>query len=79
MSNYHFKGRATGLDPEGYYVTDWDRAKNISVLAETKEQATEKAFVLLGDHPRYARRSTPYRNGFNGWTLIWDSIEEENA
>lgn len=71
MASYRFKGRATGSDPTGYYYPRWDKARKISVVAETKKQASEKACRMLGDHPRFGT-STHY-----GWAIIWDSIEEE--
>ena len=73
---YRFKGRATGRDPEGYYYVRWDRAKPLSVLANTRQEANEKAWKLLGEHPRFG--SWRVGDG-SGWTLIWDSIDEEDA
>lgn len=69
---YKFIGRATGVDPEGYYYPRWDRAQSISVLAATKEEATQKAVNMLGDHPRFSS----WRSGLSGWGIIWDSMEE---
>ncbi len=71
---YRFKGRATGSDPDGYYVVRWDRATPLSVLAHTKQEANGKAWKLLGPHPRFG---SVRRGEGSGWTLIWDSIDEE--
>jgi hypothetical protein len=73
MTTFRFKGRATGSDPTGYYYPRWDRAQPISVLAETKAEATQKAFVMLGTHPRHGSWRTPN----SGWAIIWDSMDEE--
>lgn len=67
---YRFKGRATGCDPTGYYYPRWDRAQPVSVLAQTKKEATSKALRMLGDHPRFGNRSS------YGWAIKWDEIEE---
>lgn len=67
---FRFKGRATGNDPTGYYYPRWDRAKEISVVAHDRSEAFTKAFVMLGDHPRFGNR-THY-----GWTIVWDSVDE---
>jgi hypothetical protein len=56
MSGYRFHGRATGQDPTGYYHPRWDLAQEISVFAETKNEATAKALQMLGDHPRFGDR-----------------------
>lgn len=73
---YRFKGRATGRDPEDYYYVRWDRATPLSVLANTRQEANEKAWKLLGTHPRFGS----WRRGDgSGWTLVWDSIDEEDA
>ena len=71
---FRFKGRATGRDPEGYYYVRWDRAQPISVVARSKVEADKKAWALLGAHPRFGT----WRGGDgSGWTLVWDSIDEE--
>lgn len=70
---FRFKGRATGSDPTGYYYPRWDRATPISVVAATKSEATAKAWPMLGTHPRFGSWRTPN----SGWSLIWDTIDEE--
>ena len=68
---FRFKGRATGSDPSGYYYPRWDHAQKVSVVATTKDEANNKAWAMLGRHPRHGSfRST-------GWAIIWDKIDEE--
>jgi hypothetical protein len=73
-ATFRFKGRATGSDPTGYYYERWDRAMPISVLAETKTEASQKAFAMLGVHGRFG--SYGGKAG-SGWAVIWDSMDEE--
>lgn len=74
-ARYKFVGRATGVDPEGYYVTRWDLAEAVSVIASTKTEATQKACEILGTHPQFGSWRTPN----SGWGIKWDSIEEVPA
>jgi len=74
-ARYKFIGRATGVDPEGYYFPRWDRSQPVSVIASTKAEATNKALELLGTHPRFGSWRTPN----SGWGIKWDSIEEVAA
>lgn len=46
---FEYDLRLTSYDPEGYYVTRWDRAKNITVRASTEREAFETAKKALGD------------------------------
>lgn len=60
-----FDMRAAQADREGYYYTRWDKATPISVVAETKRQAINKAAAALGDaRPGYC------------WVFVVDSIRE---
>lgn len=70
---FRFKGRACGSDPEGYYYPRWDKATPVSVLADTKQEATNKAYAMLGTHPRFGSK----HRKLSGWALIWDSVDEE--
>lgn len=70
MSVFRFHGRATGSDPTGYVYRDWSNAQKVSVLAQTKQDATGKALKMLGTHPRWGN----FRD--HGWALIWDSMDE---
>lgn len=74
---YRFKGRAVGQDPTGYFYPRWDLAQPISVLASTRQEATNKAFALLGTHPRFGVSGFGDRRDTPGWGLKWDRIEEE--
>lgn len=74
---FRFQGRAVGQDPEGYYYPRWDIATPISVVADTRQEATAKAFEMLGVHPRFGREGNSARPASSGWALVWDSIEEE--
>lgn len=76
---YRFRGRATGQDPTGYYHPRWDRSTPVSVVANTREDATRKAFTLLGTHPRFGVAGFGDRRDTPGWALVWDSIDEEPA
>lgn len=64
---FNFNIRATEEDSKGYYVTRWDRAINITVTAETREEATNKALSVLGK-PRY--------HTGDRWVFHIDSINE---
>ena len=75
LPRYKFIGRATGVDPEGYFFPRWDRAQAVSVIASTKGEANRKARELLGTHPRFGSWRTPN----SGWGIKWDSIEEVTA
>ena len=70
---YRFKIRATGLDPEGYYYANWEKAQSLSVLGHNKAEATTKALAMLGTHPRFGSWRTPG----SGWTFSWDAVDEE--
>lgn len=72
MTVFRFHGRATGSDPTGYVYRNWSKALEVSVLAETKQEATDKALKMLGAHPRWGN----FRD--HGWALIWDSMDEES-
>lgn len=50
---------------DSYYVTRWDLAKSITVVAETKAQAIDKAEAALGDAGNYRR-----------WVYQVDSIRD---
>lgn len=74
---FRFVGRATGADPTGYYHPRWDRAQRVSVLAANRGEATRKAFAMFGTHPRFGVSGFGDRRDTPGWSLIWDSIDEE--
>lgn len=69
---FEFDLRMAVADGEGYYVTRWDRAKPITVRANTEKEAANKAAGVLGK-PGDARMSSsikPY------WTWTCDAIRE---
>ena len=74
---FRFKGRATGADPHGYYYPRWDLAQAVSVLAETKAEATSKALKMLGTHPQFGTSGFGDSRDTPGWAIIWDSCDEE--
>lgn len=73
---FRFNGRAVGQDPTGYYYARWDRAEPISVLAKSRQEATNKAFAMLGTHPRFGTSGFGDGRDTPGWGLRWDSAEE---
>lgn len=77
-TQFRFRGRATGVDPTGYYYPRWDKAQPISVLATTKSVATQKALAMLGTHPRFGTSGFGDHRDNHGWGIKWDSIEEES-
>lgn len=68
---FKFTGKATGQDPTGYVYVSWDNAQDIVVLADTRDEATEKAYAMLGRHPRWASGRS------SGWLIRWSNIEEQ--
>ena len=51
-TEFVFEMRAVDRDRDHYYVTRWDRATPVEVVAPTKQEAINKAAVMLGDAPR---------------------------
>ena len=70
-AEYEFDLRLAAADPEGYYITRWDRAKKITVRAENVRAAAKKAAVVLGDPKSTgAWASDPY------WVYKCDAVRE---
>lgn len=46
---YEFDLRAVEHDREGYYFPRWDRARKITVIAATEQQAINEAAAVLGE------------------------------
>ena len=65
---FRFHGRAVQADNSGYYFVRWDRAQDISVLASTRQQASNKAVDMLG----------PANDRHQHWRIIWERIDEVN-
>jgi hypothetical protein len=59
------KMRAVEKDPSGYYHVRWDRATPITVEASSRDDAMDKAVVLLG--------KTNTRGW--AWTFEFESIQ----
>lgn len=62
---FRFNARAVESDPTGYYVTRWDRALPVSVIARNRDEAFEKVETMMGE---------PTRHG--AWAVRIDSAEE---
>lgn len=63
-----FKFKVAEADRHGYYVTRWDRATPVSVIADSKPDALEKVWALMGE-----ARSGRY------WTADLQSVEPAPA
>lgn len=59
-----FKFKVAEADRSGYFHTRWDRATPVSVIANTKPEALEKVWAIMGDA----------RNG-RYWTADMQSVE----
>ena len=62
---FRFNARAVESDPTGYYMTRWDKALPVSVIAHNREEAFLKVETMMGD---------PARHG--AWAGRIDSAEE---
>lgn len=49
MTNFVFEMRAVARPNDPYYVTRWERAIPVEVVAPTQQEAINKADVMLGD------------------------------
>lgn len=49
---FAFKMRVVDRDNDPYYVTRWDRAVPVEVVAATKQEAINKVDAMLGPAPR---------------------------
>ena len=49
---FAFKMRAVDRSNDSYYVTRWDRAVPVEVVAKTKQEAIDKADTMLGSAGR---------------------------
>ncbi|GAA1048258.1 hypothetical protein [Arthrobacter russicus] len=63
--SFTFSMRAIPKDPSGYYYPRWDKAQKLTVKADTKQEAINKADRMLGPN---ARRWP--------WSFIVDQIAE---
>lgn len=62
---FRFNTRVVESDPTGYYITRWDKALPVSVIAHNRDEAFEKIETMM-DEP------TPHRS----WAVRIDSAEE---
>ena len=65
---FRFHMKYVSRPKDSYYVTRWDRASPLSVIAETREKAFEKATEMLGN-----------AGDSNYWVAKILSIEEVTA
>ena len=65
MPLFEFDMRVASADKEGYYYTRWDQAYPITLTAENKQEAVNKAVAAMGE-PRSGRY----------WTVVTDKIRE---
>ena len=63
MADFRFHGRVAAANRN---YTNWDRALPVSVVADTKAEATQKIHDMMGAAP-----SGCY------WTITFDKVEEE--
>lgn len=68
MSNptFRFHAYVVEKNSSGYYHARWYKARKVSVLAHTKDEAIDKIETMMGKN----------RYGWH-WSMIFDSIEEE--
>ena len=60
-----FNTQVVSSDPTGYYMTRWDNAHPVIVVASTRYEAIKKVKDMMGDPP------------FNrAWAVSIDSVEE---
>lgn len=63
---FRFQMRCVSRPDDSYYVTRWDKAIPLSVLAGNQKEADQKAFAMLGELKHGAH-----------WVLATDRIDEE--
>lgn len=62
---FRFNARAVESDPTGYYMTRWDRAQPVTVVAHTRDEAFKKVRAMMGKAARH-----------DVWAVRIDSAEE---
>lgn len=62
---FRFNARAVESDPTGYYMTRWDRAQPVTVIAHTRDEAFKKVRAMMGSPARHS-----------AWAVKIDSAEE---
>ena len=62
---FKFTMEAAQKDPSGYYVTRWDLAQKLTVIAANRDEAVQKAASALGK----SDRNWP-------WVFSFQSIDE---
>ena len=67
LPTFRFVGKAVLRRDDPYYITRWDKAEPISVVASSRQEATNKTFAVLGDPPLHSHHH---------WVLRWDSFDE---
>lgn len=46
---FRFNTQVAESDPTGYYITRWDRALAVSVIAHSRNEAFKKVRAMMGD------------------------------
>lgn len=62
---FRFNARAVESDPTGYFMTRWDRAQPVSVIAPNRDEAFKKVRAMMGSPARHS-----------AWAVKIDSAEE---
>lgn len=62
---FRFNSRVAESDTTGYYVTHWDSAMHVSVIAHERDESIKKVKAMMG---------TP--RDFMDWAVRIDSAEE---
>jgi len=62
---FRFNTRVVECDTTGYYMTRWDRAQPVTVVAHTRDEAFEKVRAMMGEPSRH-----------DAWAVRIDSAEE---
>ena len=62
---FRFNIRVVESDPTRYYITRWDKALPVSVIAPSRDVAFKKAKEMMGSPPRHG-----------AWAVQIDSAEE---
>lgn len=62
---FRFNTQVAESDPTGYYMTRWDRALSVSVIAHNCDEAFAKVKTMMGDPAPHS-----------SWAVRIDSAEE---
>lgn len=62
---FRFNTRVVEYDSSGYYMTRWDSAQPVTVVAHTRDEAFKKVRAMMGKPARH-----------DAWAVHMDSAEE---